>query len=394
MYKKEINMYDDIEKKIYHDINLKVETPDNFKKTIQEALHKNKKNYSFAKIAITACCTLIIGAGIVYAGTTISSQIWKQPEKVEGFYSEEKEKEYAITQKEKDSVMSEKDARKKAQEMLEKFGHKDEKVKFVELSNNPMDYELLWNLRTDQDTTILFDANNKDTFSLNFDSVMHKNIVAFKISEKEAENTARKLCEKYGYDLSEYTHVRARASRRNIDNLKDESCIWFVDFFKQYDGIVSPKEVIHIGFIPGTNEIYLFSVNDSKYENNPVEITEKQAKDIILEKEQKINTKYPIKDINAELAIVEMNGIAYLRETNYEQYYMQKYESYPSKDNLMYRTERHIRKAYVLTITYDVPKSESQFTEFKYFSYFVDATTGEIIGGNDNYKDLKKLLYE
>lgn len=385
---------DNLDKKLYHDLKLEIETPIKYEVAIKEAFNKRKRHYSFAKMAMTACATLIIGTGIVYAGATISNQIWKKPEEVVGFYSDEKEKEYAITQKEKDSVMSEKDARNKAQEMLEKFGHKDEKIKVAELSNNSMDYDLLWYLKTNQDTTILFDANNQNTFSLNFDSVINKDIVAFKISEKEAENTARKLCEKYGYDLSEYTHVRTKASRRNIDDLKNGSCIWFVDFFKKYDGIISPKEVIHIGFVPGTNEIYLFSVVDSKYENNPVEITEKQAKDIILEKEQKINTKYPIKDINAELAIVEMNGIAYLRETNYEQYYMQKYESYPSEDFLMYRTEKHIRKAYVLTITYNVPKSESQFTDFEYFSYFVDATTGEIIGGYDNYKDLKKLLYE
>ncbi len=393
---------DELDKKIYElyrNVNSKIEVPNECENIIKESLNYDKikkktKHYSLAKIAITACASLISTAGMVYAGTAIVNKIWKQPEKVVGFYSDENTNQ--ITDEEKASAMSEQEAREKAKELLKKFGHEGEKIKSIELENNADSYRLLWCIETSKNTTILFDARNENAFSLTFDDVIIQNIKNYRTTEKEAEKTAKNLCKKYGYDLEEYTYIRVSS---NMGNEK-ESYIWKVDFFKQYDGIVSPYEAIHIEFIPELNEVYYFSVANTIYENNLVEITEEQAKEITLTEEEKINVKYDIKDIKMELSIVEMNGLAYSRITDYEQYCKQNDSSYPSENLVQYRTDRRIRKAWAVTINYDIPESVNRFDESfnpcldECFTYFIDATTGEIIGGDNGYEDTKKLLYK
>ena len=100
-----------------------------------------------------------------------------------------------------------------------------------------------------------------------------------------------------------------------------------------------------------------------------------------------INVGSKIKNINSNLAIEKMNGDAYKRITNYNQYYKEKHErEYPLKNIVSYRTENIVRKIWKVTIEYDIPKildSNSEYNHFdRYYNYFVDATTGEIIGGS------------
>ncbi len=393
----EENQYYEIEKRIYHDVNITTEIPEKFKKCIQTIPHRKKKQYSILKMVTVACAIISVSAGIVYAGATVSKKIFKQPQKTVGFYSDERAKEYAIAKQERESVISEEEAKKQAKELLIKYEHEDEEIQSAELINSSEDYGLVWFLKTNKDDTISINAKDTRCFSVEFRSVEDKKVEPIKISDEEAKEQAKKLCEKYGYDLSDYTHVRVKATRYNFEDLKDERCIrLYVDFLKTYDGLICPYGAIRIGFVPKTNEICSFTVGYSKYEDNPIEITEEQAKNIALEEEQKIKTKYDIKDIKIELNIVGTNGIAYFRTKDYEHFYNQLRGTYLVEDIISYRVEKHIRKAYVVTLRYDIPEPDGEYNEFEYeyFSYFVDATTGEIIGGDIDFESTKELLYE
>ena len=169
--------------------------------------------------------------------------------------------------------------------------------------------------------------------------------------------------------------------------------IWYVDFYKEYDGLVDNYNKISIAFIPEINEIYYFIVSDENYENNPVEINEEQAKETALKEEKKTNLKYEVKDTSAELSIVSMNGEAYARTYNYKQFCEQRNTiDYPDNKYIEYRTDRHIRKAWKITIEYSISKSEMSDKSFNIqdlgYTYYVDATTGEIIGGEDYSKPI------
>ena len=70
-----------------------------------------------------------------------------------------------------------------------------------------------------------------------------------------------------------------------------------------------------------------------------------------------------------------MNSDAYEREKFGDEY--QKQRELPVGEKTYYITEERVRKVWIVTLKYDKIKEG----ELSGYSYFVDATTGEIIGG-------------
>lgn len=392
---------DELDKKLYHDLSLKIKIPNKCRIVILESLY-NEKNikrihcYTLSRIAITICASLLLTAGTVYAGTKLYEKIWNTPEKTIGFYDQRNSEKYSAINETTEDTMTEEEAKKKANELLKEFGHREEIIESVNLENNSNNYELLWQLKTNKGNTILLNARGSKDFSLSFDSILNvNNLEQYMTTRENAEKTARNLCEKYGYNIDEYTYVRIYSNTAE----ENEAYIWYIDFIKQYNETINPFEKISIGFIPKINEIYYFATSNTKCENNPIEITKEQAQQIVYREEQKINTKYPIKEIKAQLCIDSNNGNAYLRTNNYEQYRKQSFANYPLEDIIEYRIDRRVRRVWAVTIKYDIPETEDKFSESfnicdECFTYLVDATTGEIIGGIDDYESSKKLLFE
>lgn len=373
---------DDLERKLYHDLSSGVKIPDKVRTVIEESIkytNIKKKKYSFLKIAVTTCASLILTVGIVYAGKAIYDEIWKAPEKTVGFYNNDDD----IKIEDSGTLMNEDEARKKAEYILQKFECNDENIKEMKIENRPNDYQINWCITTDNNTIIRFDAYNGKNLKIFFKNLLNEDIEGYRTTKVEAEKTAREICEKYGYNLEKYNNIQVYS---NLANEK-ESYIWYVDFYKEYDGIINPYENISIGFIPEINKLYYFIVQDLKYENNPIEITNEQAQQVVLEAEEKINTKYQIQNIYTNIAIACMNGNAYLRLTDYEQYCKQLYQEYPSEFVVEYRTDNRVRKVWKVTLEYNNSKetvnnvNEELNPLLDQYTYYIDATTGEIIGG-------------
>ena len=84
------------------------------------------------------------------------------------------------------------------------------------------------------------------------------------------------------------------------------------------------------------------------------------------------------KDIN--LDIVKMNGYEYLRENNFEHYYESRtIPLYPIEKLEYYRVAEKIRKVWKVKLEFEKNKDLSYQEDS--FTYFVDTTTGEIVGG-------------
>lgn len=385
---------DELDKKLYHDMHIDVPIPDKCKITIKESLYneeKIKRVYyrSLTRIALTIFMTLLLTTGIVYASTKVYEKIFTNPEKVVGFYSDNNS-EKNLNQI-KDTTISRETALNEMSKLLKKFSHENEKIETIELFNNSENYQLIWEAKTNKNNSILINADDKTSFNVVFNSIIDENTRKTNnniITEEEAINTAKNLCKKYGYEISDYTYIRA------YTNTSSETTpyIWYVDFFKEYEGVVNPFQRINIGFIPQTNEIYVFGICNAEFDNNPIEITSEQAKEIVLKEEEKINAGYKIESINSELCIVSTNDNAYLRVNDYEQYYKQGNATYPVENIIEYRVDRHIRRVYVVTINYDITENSNTYN--KSFSYFVDTATGEIIGGDDNYELTEKLMFK
>ena len=372
---------DQLDKKLYNDLNMQMETPDKLDTIIKNGLKQKKTHGLILKkvasflIITFATSGIVFAAGVAYEN--YEKNIWKAPQKVTGENAQNNDNQNETKQ----NTMSEDEARKKGQDILEKFGYGNDKIKTLKLVGSPDNYDLKWYIETEQEILIDFDANGEGSFSiLNQNKPYNKDIQKYRTSTKEAEKTAGKLAKKYGYDTEQYKNVKV-SSNMNSDS---ESYIWSVAFYKEYDGVINPYERIEISFIPQINEIICFTFIDKKFENNPIEIKEDNAKEIALKEEQKNDIKYEIKNIETKLKIEAMNGYAYLRTNNYEQLHEQTSSSnYPYENWVFYRTESRIRRIWLVTIVYDIPnKYDGNYNpNDERVSYFVDVTTGEIIGG-------------
>lgn len=368
---------DDIEKKLYHDLNLEIEIPAKCEEIIRGALYRRKKHYSWMKIATAACASLLITAGVVYAGTKVIETIWKEPTKVVGYATEQD-----ITEEEKSEIMTKDEAIKKAEIILKNFGYKDENIKLIELEKYGYSSGIIWRVETYNNISLEFDAKGGKAINLFNQNALDANIEGYHTTKENAEKTARKLCNKFGYDLSEYEYVEINSNMET----EEESYIWYISFYKVRDGLIDRFNEIEVGYIPEINDLYYFIVSEGQYENNPVEISEEQAKETALKAEEKTNIGYNVKNTTAKLDIVSMNGDAYLRTTDYKQFCEQKNGiDYPDEKHVEYITDSRIRTAWVVEIEYDVPEEDILKDTFNNldlgYTYFVDATTGEIIGG-------------
>lgn len=371
---------DQLDKRLYNDLNIQMEIPNELDAIIRNGLNKKKTHHSNLKKVASFLIISFATSGIVLAASiayeNYEKNIWKAPQKVTGGNAENNDNQNVIKQ----NLMSEDEARKKGQEILELFGYKNDKIKKIELGSSSDNYDLIWNIETEQNILIDFDADGGGSFSILNENISNKDIKEHRTTQKEAEKTAKELVKKYGYDTEQYKYVKV-SSNMNSDS---ESYIWNVTFFKEYEGVKNPYEKIEISFIPEINEIISFTFIDKKFENNPIEITEEDAKEIALKEEQKNNVKYEIKSIETNLKIEAMNGYAYLRTYDYDQLHEQTSSSnYPYEKWVSYRTESRIRRIWLVTIVYDIPDkfSKNYNPNDERVSYFIDVTTGEVIGG-------------
>lgn len=152
----------------------------------------------------------------------------------------------------------------------------------------------------------------------------------------------------------------------------EASYIWYAEFYRKYGEEINPYERIVIGWVPTINGIYQLNIEKGKFENNEVVKSKEEAIEIAKNKDKEIEQNREIESITAEEAIEKMNSEAYLRETQKEAYESRKI----SPENGYYTTENRVRRVWLVTIKY-----VEQENKIKSFTYFVDGTTGEIIGG-------------
>ena len=110
---------DQLDKKLYNDLNSKIEIPNELDTVIKKGLNKKKSNVlSFKKIASFLIITFVT-SGIVFAGSVVyNKNIWKEPERVVVESAENSNNKNEIKQ----GTISEDNARKKTNEILKKLG--------------------------------------------------------------------------------------------------------------------------------------------------------------------------------------------------------------------------------------------------------------------------------
>lgn len=131
--------------------------------------------------------------------------------------------------------------------------------------------------------------------------------------------------------------------------IKFDDELWIANFSKKYGDLYNDFESVKVTFAPADKQVKIVSIiNQGIYENNSVSISEDEAKDIA---KKQINSNSNSK---VKLAIVQPN------------YFFKDKNNY-----LTYKEVEKTRTAYIVSIE----------DENKTIVY-VDATTGEVIGGD------------
>lgn len=327
------------------------------------------------KMVATFILTIGITVGIGYASVITYQKIWKEPQEYrvnikskEGYYIVEKTQE--DIEEELKNCISKEQAIQKAQEVLKRF-NMDEKADIANILIDSTGADKTWNIYAGA-VSITVDAQTGEFRSLSIPTTVRN--IKGRSTKEEALQVANDILYKYQKDAQNYEIVKLN----NNMGTEEDSYIWYATFEKKYDKLYNHYEFINIGWIPGTNEIYQYVIENKKYENNPEEITKDDAIRVAVQKDKEIEPDAQIKEIKADIRIEKMNSDAYVRDKYKDKYYEQKIIS-DEAEKIYYVTEDRVRKVWVVTLEYD-----DIYNKVLYYTYYIDATTGEIIGGLDS----------
>lgn len=352
----------------------------NFEK--QEVKTKKK---SVLKMVASFILTIGITSGLVYAtGTVVYENIWREP------------KSYKITAEVSDEdklrCISEEEAEKIANSYLEKIGFTEDEIKSFELSNDFWEDERIWRLSSKKISYIEINAETGKLNSLNIPRLSYKTPYNFGITREQAQVVAQELFEKYNEDENSNGEYELVSLRGNMET-DEGSYIWYSSFYKKYGDLYNFDEAVHIGWVPTINGLYNLSFSRNTYEENEEKITKEQAIQNAIEKDKQIEKEKQIIGTTAEIRIRKMNTEIYLRENFKDEYEKGTLNmeqtgknTYKLKDDaVFYKTDERVRKVWCVVIQYDL---NTEYVSAEY-TYYVDCTTGEIIGGARS-NDLEK----
>lgn len=323
-----------------------------YESTKQNKYYKMKNKV--IKIAAMVIITTGATAGIVYAGNIIYQKVWKEPEKYT--FSELME----VSEKDKEKSITKEEAIEKAKKITEQFGKNFGSITRAELVK--IETEPEWYIDTENKISVNLDSTGK---LLSFsDWSVDDTKVPSTANREQVEKIIKEMYLKLGYKDGEY-----ELSSLEKNKISEDANIWQADFCKKYDGIYNPYQCIRISIISEVNHLLMLNIFDYEFENNPIIISQEDATQIAKEKAIQLRNDKIIKNIDTKLDIKKMNSYVYSRE----QY---NNETSNINDNTFYKTDDIIRKVWVVDITYE----NNMFTDKDI--YFVDCTTGEIIGGD------------
>lgn len=381
---------DHIDKKIKDVLSKNLTEPIGFKQIIRQSLYKeNKKTisrFNFVKIISTAIGSVVLLGGIVFAGYTITSEkVWKEPVKLK-----EEEESLSIISEDKiddlilsKDLLSEEEAIQKGKEILKKLGYPED-IKYVKLYHNIYGkYNYYYNLSTNELESVNYgivlhiDAKSGKLLSV---SDYSKNLIG-----KNLDNISQEMAIKKAKEILNKVEISLEKYELKTSNEKDN--IWELEFAKYYDDIVDDTNSIRISFGLKGEDVFIRFLRNEQFqdnENNEFIITEDEAKQIAINKEEELSD-IEILDVKISKSVEQMNTFIYCLENNIDY----------SFDLI---SDDRIRNVWLVEIIHVGGKDNARkiamgFDEIKKYAdklYYVDGETGEIIGGGiatDNYID-------
>ncbi len=377
------NEKDDIDKYIEDIVNKKISEPEGFEKAIREALYSDKFNKKLRKRQIirtisTACATVILTSGVAIGGFIVYEKVWKEPKQYT--YEELKNTiaDTEVSDEEKKDLISEEQAKQTALEIAKNLGYENEVVESIELKQNKKKY---YEIKTsDNIDNIEIKINATDGQIMAFDNM---NLLGREENQKQitTEEAVKIADEIYG-------KIKLKEENYELDKCNEEykayngepRKIWIIEYYKKYNNIINPYEKLKFNLIIGKNDVKVSSIYTEKsgvYEDNPEVISKEEAIEIATNKEQEFN-KNPIININTKKGIKKINQFIYMIENNIDKININNMEA-----NVI-ETSNIVRNVWVVEIKHNIEliKNADNLIKEMNKEYYIDITTGEIIGGN------------
>ena len=382
---------DEEDKYLENMFSQKVEVPESFERAIREALYSEKfykrlKKRKRIRLITTICTALIITSGVGYCGYMIYEKVWKNPEKYTYQELQSAISQTEVTNEEKESLISEEEAKEKVMRIVQKLGYEGEEISSIELNENKIEEisEIYYKIETKNDKgqnlNIKLNAKNGELESLQDDSILDSGVNGSSINEEEAKKALQDLFSKIEIDENEYDITYS--GKENVVYKGNEKEVWNVKGNKKYNDIVNPYEELSISFVMDRGNLKVSSISNNKngiYENNQQVVTKEEAIEIATNKEKEFTDK-EIVNIEASLDIKKMNKYIFELENSVEESYNFDIENdgYEINENI-------IRNIWKVRIFHNEDNNESveSYIKGKNKEYYIDCTTAEIIGGEE-----------
>lgn len=379
------NGYDKIDNLFFQYFENNQEVPNIITNGIETAMYNKKHKYEMIelikKIIITIVSFLTVTSGIAFASYTVYEKIWKEPKKYatsDDYLNSLPSKE--ISEDEKRNLITENDARNIALNFFNKLGYENQTINSIELKRDysqPMDSYYMAKTESDYEKglMVLIDSKNGYIEYFNDLDLKYKDLNQDIITEEQAKQIAVDTYEKLELNKNDYELYSIKKDEYVFEN--NTKTLWGATFLKKENNVYNKYENFSVAFIVVDNKIMYDTINISKSTekvNNPIIIKEESAIEIAKNKELEF-TNTEITNIKSELSIEKMNTLVYQLE----------YEIYDTMD---LQIEENIRNVWKVSIEHKNKKDFNIYSNPNQYmkenlnkEFYIDATTGEIIGG-------------
>lgn len=370
----------DFDKKIKDALKKEVEKPLTYEYAIKNAFlnkkEKAKKPIILKLATITSCLAMV--CTVVMAKTYIIDKIWQNPITVNQV-EEENIVQEEISEEEKINYISEDEAIEIANLILIKLGYENTEISEIELKRGyDEEYSSHYILKTGN---ILINLNpeNGNLEYFGDTSIIASNIKTDEISEEEAKDIASNIYSLLGILPEDNEYEIVNVQKTNMVSGENASILYEVNFAEVINGNYDESSVSTICFGINNETVLISSITgikESNFENNPIIITQEEAIEIATNKEKEFSS-LEITNINAELSIEKMNIFVYCLENNI------------TNENGELKVDDISRNVWVVNIEHykETKPRDGEIETVKELynkKYFIDATTGEIIGGEQS----------
>lgn len=403
---------DDLDKKIKKVLTKNIKEPLNYEQIIKGTLqNKNAQHFFYSKLVRAigvVCAGILLTTGVVFASYNIYERIWKEPKQYTSYEEYKENNEIKIKNdkisravelekaKENGEIISEEEAVASVNRILSNLGY-DMKMTKDNIIYDDVDskhsYELYYVFTTNKDASsgieVKLGANGKIYSFVDKNLKFNYEINPDDISEEKAIELGKQILDKI--NLKDKYIINSSEEISHLGN-GEEKKEWWITYVKNYEGVINNYDNLELDFFVENGKLRIEQIltNPSQYslENNEIVLEENKAIEIAKEMDRKIS-ELEIKDVKINLEFRPLNSFIYLQEKSQGRDDGLENELQDNGTNVVYNQydidSKSLRKVYNVKITYDIDFTEDEpvhnWKEQFGREYFVDVTTGEIIGG-------------